>query len=82
MQMEPQLMSLPSFSFPPLWFLPSLVRFFFWVFLLAAFPMLCRYRNLLKLSIVNYSFSSYSPSCFGPFELCTEGDCCGIDNCS
>lgn len=61
MQMEPQLMSLPSLSFPPLCSWPSLVCFSLWAFLLAALPMLCRCSNVLKLSAMKGLFSSHSP---------------------
>ena len=60
MQIEPQLMSLPSLSFPSLCSVPSLVCFSLWAFLLAAFPVLCRCRNMSKLSIVEGLFSSHS----------------------
>lgn len=61
MQMEPQLMSLPSLSFPLLCSLPSLACFFLQAFLLASLPMLCRCRNVSKLSTVKGLSSSHSP---------------------
>lgn len=59
MQMEPQLMSLPSLSFPLLCSLPSLACFF----PLGVSPCcsLCRCGNVSKLSTVKGLFPSHSP---------------------
>lgn len=61
MQMEPQLMSLPSLSFPLLCSLPSLACFLPLGVSPASLPTLCRCGNVSKLSTVKGLSSSHSP---------------------
>lgn len=81
MQMEPQLMSLPSLSFPLLCSLPSLA-----CFLSPGVSPLCSSWAVQVRERVQAEHRERilltSVSGFGPSELCVEGNCCGLDNCS
>ena len=79
MQMEPQLMSLPSLSFPPLCSLPSSVC----SFSLGVSPRCCSCAVQVQEHVEAEHHERtilWSLSCFGPSELCTEGNCCGLDS--
>lgn len=80
MQMEPQLMSLPSLSFPLLCSLPSLACFFPLGVSPCCSPYAVQVWECVKAEHCERTLPK-SLSCYGPSALCTEGNFCGLGNC-